>query len=68
MANPSGGLKAEVRVLAALAAASWMIAVVATIDWIGGNPTAPTGVITFVLAGVVLTWAALYLRGCGRTN
>jgi Flp pilus assembly protein TadB len=55
-------MKWEVRAFGAVAAISWLLAIVALIDWLGGNPTAPTGIITFVVTGAVFTWGALYLR------
>jgi hypothetical protein len=55
-------MKWEVRACGTLAAISWLLAIVALIDWLGGNHTAPTGIITFVVTGALFTWAALYLR------
>jgi hypothetical protein len=49
----------EIKVIALLAAASWATAIVAAIDWARGNPTAPTGVITFSLIGALFTAIAI---------
>lgn len=55
-------MKWEVRACGALAAISWLLAIVALIDWLGGNPTAPNGIVTFVVTGALFTWAAFYLH------
>ncbi|MFF7130420.1 hypothetical protein [Streptomyces sp. NPDC008240] len=55
-------MRTEVRVVGALAVASWLIAVVALIDWLSGNPTAPTGIATFAATGSLFTWLAIYLH------
>lgn len=52
-------MRTEARVLGALAAASWLIATAALIDWLSGNPTAPSGIAAFSLAGVLLTLLAI---------
>ncbi|WP_158838967.1 hypothetical protein [Streptomyces sp. NRRL S-1022] len=55
-------MRAEVRVLGFLAAASWLVAAVAFIDWLNGNPSAPTGIATFVVTGALFTGLAIYLH------
>jgi hypothetical protein len=55
-------MTAETRVCTFLAATSWLVAVVALIDWALGNSTAPAGIVTFALVGAVLTLVAVTLR------
>ncbi|NEB70330.1 hypothetical protein G3I39_25215 [Streptomyces fulvissimus] len=47
-----------VRLLGGLAAVSWLIVIVATIAWAGGDSEAVEGVVAFSMAGALLMWGA----------